>query len=456
MIKRGLLLAAFFGGIFSFVSCGAAPVPVAVAPTAPSPTPVTTTSAVNLTASSQLASRILADKSAVPLDATATLSVSYTPKPAFKATRAVKTPTFTLVGTVNAPVVDGITLGATGVAIRGDYAFVSYNAPGVPAKGAVQVVKFDGNGTPTVISEVVFASRDVNAVTVCGNDLYLALASPSLADAGATPTFGTGATHGAAIGKVTLDSQLKFSSASVSEVVLESYAANSISCSDAQVIATDGSTGGLGVFDRNLSARSARVSFSDARSAAFYGANSYAALYGGTGGQTAGLAVVQNGAVVKTVSVGGATIPESKSVVTIVGDLALAALNDGGVKMANLATGATVFSISAPAVAGLSSSVTVSNSVSAYKNLVLIANGEAGVYVGQLDTKIESGPKTVSIIGRLDLGQKISANDIKIRTDKAFIAAGIGGFKILSVYNPDYDAEIQTEKQTDINSTDKN
>jgi hypothetical protein len=364
--------------------------------------------------------------------------------------------TFTLVGAVNAPVVDGITLGATGVSIRGDYAFVSYNAPGTPAKGAVQVIQFDSGGTPTVISEVVFASRDVNAVTVCGSDLSLALASPALADAETPVTYGTGATHGAALGKVTLDSSMKFSSTAVTEVVLESYAANSVSCSDSQVIATDGSTGGLSVLNRNLSSRTYRTAFTDARSAAFYGSGSHAALYGGTGGQTAAVAVVQNGVTAKTVTTRGATIAESKSVVTVVGDLAIAALNDGGVKMVNLATGATVFSLAAPSVSGLAAEVTVSNSVSAYKNLLFIANGEAGIYVGKLDAKIESAPKSVTVLGRLDLGLKQSANDVKYRNDMVFIAAGTGGFKILSVKNTDYDAEIQAEKQADKDSTDKN
>ncbi len=411
-----------------------------------------------MTASGDLSSRIAAKKTTVPLDTTATLSVKSThaPKTITQEPKFAVKETYTLVGAVNAPVVDGATLGATGVTIRGDYAFVSYNAPGATAKGAVQIIQFDSNGTPTVISEVLFKSRDVNAITVCGNDLYLALASPDLANAESPLTFGTGATKGAALGKVTLDSQKKFSSSNMTEVILESYAANSIRCSDTEVIATDGNTGGLSVLDRNLATRTSKKTFSDARSADFYGASSYAAFYGGTGGQTAAISVVKSGAVSSTLTTNGATIAESKSVVEVTGDMAVVALNDGGVKMANLSTGATIFSLAAPSVSGLSASVTVSNSVSACKDLLYIANGEAGVYVGKMDKKIDQTPTSITVLGRLDMGLKESANDIKCSNDKVFVAAGTGGFKILTVKNTDYDAEIQPEKKTDESSTDKN
>lgn len=457
MRLRHRLFSVLLGIMFASVSCGSSSTTAPVDSSGPAQTFVTTSGDVTVTGAAKLSSRMAVKNAAVPLDTTSTLTVQYAAKSPDSAPKTAMTKeTFTLVGAVNAPVVDGVTLGATGISIRGNFAFVSYNAPGTPAKGAVQVIQFDGGGVPSVISEVIFASRDVNAITMCGNDLYLALASPSFADAGTPVTYGAGATHGAALGKVTLDSQKKFASTSVTEVVLESYAANSISCSNSNVIASDGSTGGLSVFDRNLSSRAYHTEFADVRSAAFYSSSSYVALYGGTGGQTAAIAVVQNGSTVKTVTTHGATIAESKSVVTVVGGLALAALNDGGVKMVNLADGATVFSVAAPSVTGLPAAVTVSNSVSAYKNLMFIANGEAGVYMGKLDAKIESGPKNVTILGRLGLGLKHSANDIKYRGNMVFVAAGTGGFKILLVKNTDYDAEIQAEQQGDINNTDKN
>lgn len=321
-----------------------------------------------------------------------------------------------LLAEVHAPEIDGQVLQATGVVIRGQYAFVSYNVQGDVQKGAVQVIHFLDD-TPELVSEALFPGHDVNALDVCGNDMYLALAS---ADLGSSM-----------VGIITLNPLRQFNT-DFREEPLESHAANSIRCLESGTVAvTHGDSGGLSILDRDL-VRQAYLPLHDARSVDDWNAGKFVVL----SGTDAMLHVVDGGAVTASFPLVGATIPESKSTVQVQGDNALVAVNDGGVQLVDLGTGAVAFTIDPPVVPELDPPLTVSNSAVAQNRTLFMAHGEAGVYLAHLDKGANQSPTTVEVVGHLVMGDLQSSNDVTYEGNKAFVAAGLGGFKILKIDTP--------------------
>jgi hypothetical protein len=361
-----------------------------------------------------LSGRIVVRDVPVTVDRTRTLQVTPGTPRLLKVQGAVQEEdVIRLVGEVHAPDIDGEVLQATGVVIRGQYAFVSYNVKGDAYKGAVQVIHFLDD-TPELISEALFPGHDVNALDACGDILFLALASADL--------------EGASVGTITLNPLKQFQT-DFREVPLESYAANSLRCLESgEVVVTHGSDGGVSRFDKDL-VRQAYVPIPDARSVASWSGGRHVVL----SGSPATLRVVEDDAVTATFVLVGATIPESKSTVQVEGNNALVAVNDGGVQLVDLVGGQPIFTIQPPLIEGVDPLRTVSNSAAAQNRELFMAHGEAGVYLAKLDQGIQQNPGTVEVIGYLELGLEQSSNDVTYQGNKVFVAAGLGGFKILAV-----------------------
>lgn len=95
-------------------------------------------------------------------------------------------------------------------------------------------------------------------------------------------------------------------------------------------------------------------------------------------------------AFVKSITVGGANITDSKSTASVVLSRSFVAAGDEGMKVVSLTTDAVVDSIPRAIVAGLDPTLTVTNAVSVNDDLVFLANGEAGVYVAQAAINLET------------------------------------------------------------------
>jgi hypothetical protein len=361
-----------------------------------------------------LVSRLVMKNVPVPVDGTRTLTVH---SGAVRTDRS-STPAelIELLAEIHAPRIDDQVLQATGVVIRGQYAFVSYNVQGEVQKGAVQVVHFLGD-TPELVAEALFPGHDVNALDVCGDWMFLALASADLGQA--------------TVGLITLNPLRQFNT-DFREIPLESHAANAIRCLTSGTVAvTHGDGGGLSLLDKDL-VRSAYVPLHDARSVDDWTAGKFVVL----SGTDATLHVVDGGVATASFPLVGATIPQSKSTVQVEGDNALVAVNDGGVQLVDLSTGAVAFTIAPPVVPELDPPQTVSNSAVAQNRTLFLAQGEAGLYLAHLDKGVNQSPKTVEILGHLVMGDLQSSNDVTYSGNKAFVAAGTGGFKILSISTP--------------------
>jgi hypothetical protein len=326
--------------------------------------------------------------------------------------------------------IDAGTLQATSIAIASDVAAVGYAMAGAPYLGAVQVYRLKQN-TVQLKSEALFRDMDVNAVALSSSAVYAVGAHEPVSSAAAV------------VQRLDLSGYALSLGAAPTE--LTSFAGTG-AVSDAahdRVFVTDGDAGGLNVLDGALAAQSGSALLSDARSIALEG-NTLSVLRGActsggscTGSGTVDLYDVSTGTPASSSAwtFSGTGIAASKSTLQVLAGKALVAAGDGGALVLNGGTGAVLGSIANPAGTGLDPSVVVANAVSADGDLMFISNGEAGVYVVQNDSDLSligaAGPVSLTMLGHLQFASLQSVNDVAYNSGYLFVAAGLGGVKVV-------------------------
>jgi len=332
-----------------------------------------------------------------------------------------KTLTMTLVAEIAPPVVNGDTLQATSVNLKGGFAYVSYNYQGEAYRGGVDVIQIKNESKAEIRSQVLFSDADVHALHYDG-DLYLATGTSNEA-------YGSPAVLeriGENGGKLELKERER--------VGLGSFAGTSVVVNGKQVYATSGNTGGLKVLNQTgLTTASTEtladarwVDVDDTRVVVVQGMPGRIAVYTKS---TLNLA--------NTWTFTGANVPEAKTTVRVLGGKALIAAGTGGVQLMNLATGKIVGSVPVPVVAGLSADRSVSNAADADKDLIYVSNGEAGVYAvassSDLTSSTGDNNVTLTVLGRLRFANLQSVNHVAFDGNTLVVAAGKGGVKVVSV-----------------------
>ena len=326
----------------------------------------------------------------------------------------------TLVAEIDPPTVQSQVVQATSVDLKSSVAVISYNMRGTQYLGAVDFVNLKGGHNAEIRSSVAFADADINAVTWDGSFVYVAEASSdtSLPAPGCVERLFT------VNGWFTLTFNDRYP--------LTSYAGTGAFVWDNTVYLTTGNTGGLHTFSKTPFLEQNAASLDDARWVARD--NTYLAVVQGTPGR---VTVYKNGVYHNTFPFDGSRIAESKSTVEVLAGKAIIAAGDGGVKIMNLETGTIVGSLPRAVVAGLDTSVTVTNAVSAYEQYIFISNGEAGVYVALASTNLNNAtgdqPITLTLLGRLQFGQLQSVNHVVYDGKYLIVAAGLGGVKVVQV-----------------------
>ncbi len=326
---------------------------------------------------------------------------------------------------VSPPISGGTPLQATHVVLNGNYAYVSYNVQGNTYLGGVDVFDVTQKNNPLLISQAIFQTTDISALWYDSGKLYLAEA-----------TSDTGFAYPAVLEEITLNAnKLTLTSRRVS---VPSYVATDVKVTGGKIFVASGSggvgTGGLSILDQTtLQPVVSSDLFLDARAVDIYGSSIVAMQ--GTPARLRKYLVATN-AFQTSYTVGGATIAESKSTLTVLFDRALVAVGDGGMKVVNLQTGALTDSVARASVAGLTPDKTVTNAVSVSNDLVFLANGEAGVYVVQSAVNLETtatGATNLTLLGKMQFGTAESANFVASKSGIMFIATGLGGLKIVEI-----------------------
>lgn len=337
----------------------------------------------------------------------------------------------TLVREIDPPIVDGEVVQANSIYMRsGSKAVVSYNMAGAPRLGAVDYFTKINNGKPKLSSSVSFIDSDINAVVTDANRVFAAAATndPAYAFPAVLELF-----------KITSN---KLVLQDNDRAALNSFAATSATTTNTTVYATSGNTGEVFGFSKNDLSPLGSFPLNDARWVEWDKDGQRIVVAQGTPGQLSVFAADEfpGGSLnlLNSYSFPGANVPESKTSVEIAGGKAFVAAGTEGVQVLCLDDGQIIGSVPRPDPAdlGLDPAVVVTNSVSVDNDLLFISNGEAGVYVAQGDENFStSGCATqqITMLGKLRFDDLQSANHVAYKGDYLYVAAGLGGVKIIRV-----------------------
>jgi hypothetical protein len=324
---------------------------------------------------------------------------------------------FKLRADVDAPVNDGKTLMATHVAIRDNFAFVSYNLRGAEYGGAIEVFDVTVLTQPKIISQALFSTADINSVDFYNGKIYIV---------GATEVFEEMEFESPAFLQVITVNSLMEIQGVDTIIDIPSFSANGVKVTESKIFVTSGDNGGLTVFDLEYN-QFVKTSIADARSVDTNADNVYV-LSGQPG--TLSTFDYQSGDFLTSFAIGGANTPYSKSELSVNDKYIFAALNEEGVKMVNT-DGTIKQHIPKPETPeGELDENHVTNSVSAVHSLVFMANGQSGISVGEV---IDDLDDQVVILGQMVFNDNNSSNFVQARDSIVFVASGLGGLKILSI-----------------------
>jgi hypothetical protein len=314
---------------------------------------------------------------------------------------------------VGAPVYEGKTLRATHVAIENSYAYVTYNREGEEYLGGIDVFDVSDIHNPTLVSQAIFTDTDISSVAYKEGALYLAEAqNPYLNDDLKSP---------AILEKMILSDGLLTTNTIKAD--LGSYVTTDVDVSTEMLYATTGSDGhiyemdplDLTVTDTILENNFLALAVQN-ENLIYLFANNFTQVgsynrVNKSGGWGHGYSL---------------TLPESKAVIAIDDHFAYVAMNENGLKVIDL-DGHLVDEIDRPITpSGADDIDYVTNGVSVNGDLVLIANGAAGVWVG---SKYDGNP--IEIYGSMEF--QSSTNFVEAKDDVIFVASGYGGLKILEI-----------------------
>lgn len=327
--------------------------------------------------------------------------------------------TFKLRAEVAPPQYNGNTLMATHVKIADKYAFVTYNTKGDTYLGGLEVFDVSDISNPKIVWQAIFSKADISAVDYYNNKLYIVGAQ----DIDAMPE--ANLRTPAMLEVLSLNDQREIQK--VDTILnLDSYAGTGVKVNAEGIYATSGSNGFLKVYNLNYDSIFS-TPIADARSVDSNSGSTYV-----LSGQPGKVSVFNrtNFSLENTFTPNGATIPESKSELAVTDKYIYTALNDGGMKVLNT-DGTLKQLIPRPTVPDGADPVDyVTNSVSLNGDLVLLGNGEAGLYIGGI---VKSRSDSVFLLGSIKFGAYESANFVESKDSVIFVATGLGGLKILSI-----------------------
>ncbi len=333
---------------------------------------------------------------------------------------------FKLRAEVAPPVFEGNTLQATHVKIVDNMAFVTYNTKGDKYLGGLEVFDVKDINNPKIVWQAIFKTMDMSSVDYFNNKIYLAGAVDLDMDTIVNkqlkrPAFLEVISLNAAHEIVKVDTIIG----------LDAYAGTDARATENIVYATSGTDGYIKGFD-NAYKEVLSKPLADARSIDV-NSDKVFVFQGGGVQKSGGIINVfskSDASFITAYNVGGANQLEAKSKLSVSDKYIFAALNEGGVQMLNT-DGSLKQSIAKPAMPADSNADNyVSNAVSLNSDLVLIANGEAGLYVGGL---VSSRNDSLAMLGKIKFEDNASANFVESKDSVIFVATGLGGLKILSL-----------------------
>ncbi|WBU88993.1 hypothetical protein [Cellulophaga omnivescoria] len=329
----------------------------------------------------------------------------------------------TLVAQVQPPTYNGNTnLAATHIAVEGDYAYVSYNTQFDTYAGAIDIVRISDPHNPQVTARLNYTNADINSVTVSNGYVYAA----GSVDAELSVT----ATENSFVAKISVANG-SFNLNDITYGFQKGKAGTDVLSFNNKIYATSGKEGTLTVYNAADMMVESQFEANDLLSVAKHD-NKLAVLDGdfGVTVYNSNLEKVSTIAIDTDLGIG------TKKNMDFTDTKILVPEANKGVGVYNFASGNRIkyIAISAHPDADANGD-NVTNAISKNENVVMIANGAAGLALA------EEKEGELSVFGVIDI--EGSVNYVTTKNDYVFAATGTEGLQIIKLNRPSESLETK-------------
>ncbi|MCW5515346.1 hypothetical protein [Muriicola sp. Z0-33] len=321
----------------------------------------------------------------------------------------------TLIAQVNPPSYGSSNLTATHVDIAGDYAYVSYNTVGQEYFGAIQVINIGNPNNPRVTSQLIYLNADLNAIAYDGGYVYVV--------GGVDAEKSVRATSNALLAKIAVSGG-RLITDNIIYGFQEGFNANSVVVNGASILVTSGKDGTLTSYSKSDLITENEVLYTDLRSVSVDN-NNIALL-----DASSGVRVLNNSfQPIKDIPISTDFGAASKKTIDISGDKIIVAEASKGAGVYSYSTGSLLEYI--PILInpeGVAESDINTNAVAINDDIILMANGGAGLCLS------EKGTNNTNVYGIIALDG--STNFVVSKDDYVFAASGREGLQIIKLNRP--------------------
>lgn len=330
----------------------------------------------------------------------------------------------TLVAQVDAPSFGNITdLGATHVFLDNNYAYVSYNTVNSGYAGAIDIINVSDPNDPRVTGRLYYTNADVNSVTYDNGFVY--------AVGGVDSELSATATSNSFVAKIPVSGGIFNISAGITYGFQEGFTANDVRIKGNEVLVTSGKDGFITSYDKNTLEALNEVPFSDLRSVAVMD-NMIAVLDASSGVKV----LDENLNTTNEIAINSDFGASAKRTLDFMNTNILVSEGSKGAGIYSGGTGEFIEYI--PILVdpeGVDSGDVVTNAVAANENIILMANGGAGLSL------TEGTGSSTDPYGIIELDGSI--NYVASQGDYIFAASGTNGLQIVKLNRPDTSLEAR-------------
>lgn len=335
----------------------------------------------------------------------------------------------TLVAQVDPPSRSGSeNLTASHVHVVDDYAYVSYNTVEDGYSGAIDIINVSDPSNPRITSRLYYTNADINSIQYDNGYIYVA--------GGVDSETSVTATSNSFVAKITVANGRMNLSAGITYGFQEGYNATDLIMMSNNVLVTSGQEGYLTSYNKATVEMENEVPFEDLRSVAVSN-GSIAVLDASSGVKI----LDSNFNLSSEISINSDFGVNTKRTLDFAGDNVIVAEGSKGAGVYSIATGNLIEYI--PILVnpdGVDAQDIVTNAVATNDNIVLMANGGAGLCLSE-----EQGDNT-DLVGIIELDA--SVNYVASQGDYVFAAAGKDGLQIIKLNKPS-DSLVATCSEAD-------
>jgi len=322
----------------------------------------------------------------------------------------------TLVAQINPPSFSGgENLTATHVHLDGDYAYVSYNTAEESYVGAIDIINIKNPLEPSVTSRLYYSNADINSVEY--NDGYV------YAVGGVDAEKSVRATSNSFVAKIPVSGG-RMSTSAIIYGFQEGFNSTDIEVTPIHVVVSSGGDGTITVYDKRDLSVIREAAFQDLRSVAMDN-DQFAVLDAGKG-----VSILDSELnITKEISINTDFGAGTKRTLAFNGDEVLVPEGTKGAGLYSVSSGSLIEYI--PILIdpnGTSTEGRETNAVAANEEVILMANGGAGLCLS------EDKGNGSDLVGIIDLEGSI--NYVESKGDYIFAASGKKGLQIIKLNRP--------------------